>query len=140
MKQSTILRLNPELILSLLVLVSGDLWGSDFEDAMDALVSGEHHEAYRGFKHLAKRDHVDAQYELGMLYLFGKGVEHNTAQGISWLKQAAENGSYGAANELGQIYLSGKGVTIDETEAIKWLELATKIAEQNAGEAEDGCD
>ncbi|MEW8047441.1 MAG: SEL1-like repeat protein [Candidatus Thiodiazotropha sp.] len=41
---------------------------------------------------------------------------------------------------MGQIYLSGKGVDIDEKEAIKWLELATEIAEQNEGEAEDGCD
>jgi TPR repeat protein len=140
MQQSTILKLRPGLMLSLLVFVFSDLWASDFDDAMDARVAGEHHEAYRGFKRLAKRDHIEAQYQLGMLYLFGKGVEQDTVQGISWLKQAAENGSYGAANELGQIYLSGKGVAIDEQEAVKWLELATRIAEQNEGEAEDGCD
>jgi TPR repeat protein len=140
MQQSTIMRLRSGLILSLLVFVLGDLRASDFQDAMDALVDGEHHQAYRGFKRLAKRDHVDAQYQLGMLYLFGKGVDQDTEQGISWLKQAADNGSYGAANELGQIYLSGKGVAIDEQQAVKWLELATRIAEQNEGEAEDGCD
>lgn len=134
------MRLKSGLILSLLILVCGDLLASEFEDAMDALTKGEHQEAYRGFKRLAKRGHAKAQYQLGMLYLFGKGVEADTAQGISWLKQAANNGAYGAANELGQIYLSGKGVAIDEKEAVKWLELATMIAEQNQGQAEDGCD
>ncbi|MEW8030030.1 MAG: tetratricopeptide repeat protein [Candidatus Thiodiazotropha sp.] len=134
------MKLQSGLILALLVFVYGDLLAADFEDAMDALTKGEHHEAYRGFKRLAKRDHVKSQYQLGMLYLFGKGVEQDAGQGIRWLKEAANNGSYMAANELGQIYLSGKGVDVDEKEAIKWLELATEIAEQNEGEAEDGCD
>jgi TPR repeat protein len=128
------------LILSLLVFVNGELLADDFDEAMDALVKGEHHAAYRGFKRLAKRDHIKAQYQLGMLYLFGKGVELDADQGISWLKLAANNGSYMAANELGQIYLSGKGVEINEKEAVVWLGLATKIAQHNEGEAENGCD
>ncbi|MCU7930370.1 MAG: sel1 repeat family protein [Candidatus Thiodiazotropha sp. (ex Codakia rugifera)] len=126
--------------LFLLLAVAGIAVADDFEDAMAALTNGEHHEAYRGFKRLAKRDHVESQFQLGMLYLIGKGVEQNASQGIEWLKEAAESGSYLAANELGQIYLSGEGVERDEPEAIKWLELATEIAEQNEGEAEDGCD
>jgi hypothetical protein len=127
-------------LIALFLVAMGDLPAAEFEEAMDALTSGDHHEAYLGFKRLAKHDHVKAQYQLAMLYLFGKGVEQDTARGIEWLKAAAQNGSYLAANELGQIYLSGKGVEIDETEAIKWLELATTIAEQNKGEAEDGCE
>lgn len=139
-EQSSIMKFQSGLILTLLLLVFGDLLAADFEEAMDAMTDGEYQEAYRSFKRLAKRDHMQSQYQLGMLYLLGKGVEQNTDQGITWLKEAANNGSYRAANELGQIYLSGKGVDIDEKEAIKWLELATEIAEQNEGEAEDGCD
>lgn len=139
-EHSSIMKFQSGLILTLLLLVFGDLLAADFEDAMDAMTNGEYQEAYRSFKRLAKRDHIQSQYQLGMLYLFGKGVEQNTDQGITWLKEAANNGSYRAANGLGQIYLSGKGVDIDEKEAIKWLELATEIAEQNEGEAEDGCD
>jgi TPR repeat protein len=128
------------LIFSVLILLFGDLLAAEFDDAMDALSNGEHREAYRSFKRLAKKEHVEAQYQLGMLYLFGKGVEQDTDQGVRWLRDAATNGSYLAANELGQIYLSGKGVDIDENEAVKWLELATEIAQQNEGEAEDGCE
>jgi TPR repeat protein len=128
------------LFFIILLMMPGGLFASDFEDAMNALHNGNSREAYRGFKRLAKRDHIEAQYQLGMLYLFGEGVTQDTAQGISWLEQAANSGSYGAANELGQVYLSGKGVAVDERKALKWLELATEIAEQNQGAAEDGCD
>ncbi|MBT2969828.1 MAG: sel1 repeat family protein [Candidatus Thiodiazotropha sp. (ex Ctena orbiculata)] len=127
-------------LIFLLLFTGGNLPAADFEEAMEALTQGEHREAYRDFKRLAKHDHIKAQYQLGMLYLLGKGVGQDTDQGIAWLKEAATNGSYLAANELGQIYLSGRGVDINEQEAIKWLELATAIAEQNEGEAEDGCD
>lgn len=128
------------LIFSVLILLFGDLSAAQFDDAMEALIKGEHREAYRDFKRLAKKEHVEAQYQLGMLYLSGMGVKQDTGQGIRWLEEAANNGSYLAANELGQIYLSGKGVDIDEKEAVKWLELATEIARHNEGEAEDGCE
>ncbi|MGD9169309.1 MAG: tetratricopeptide repeat protein [Candidatus Thiodiazotropha sp.] len=128
------------LSLLLLLLVFGDLSAADFDDAMNALAGNDYREAYRGFKRLAKRDHVEAQYRLGMLYLFGKGVERDANQGIIWLKEAANNGSYLAANGLAQVYLSGKGVEIDESVAVKWLALATEIAKKNQGEADDGCD
>jgi TPR repeat protein len=124
------------LILSLPILPFGDLSAAEFGDAMDALSNGESREAYRGFKRLVKRDHVKIQYQLGMLCLFGMGAD----QGTGWLEGAANNGAYLAANELGQAYLLGKGVEINEKAAVKWLELATQIARQNEGEAEDGCE
>jgi TPR repeat protein len=111
-----------------------------YDEAVAALAEGEYTEAYRSFKRLAKRGHAQAQYQLGMLYLYGRGVAQDVQQGISWLKQAAEGYSYSAANELSQIYLSGQWVKRDEAEAVKWLELSNKIAAQNEGEAEDGCD
>ncbi|MET0091626.1 MAG: tetratricopeptide repeat protein [Candidatus Thiodiazotropha sp.] len=112
----------------------------DYEDGVAALESQDYLAAARLFNRMAKRDHVKAQYQLGLLYLSGKGVDLDVEKGVDWLKRAAEGGSYKAANELSQIYLSGKGVERDEQEAIKWLELATRIAKQNTEEADDGCE
>jgi TPR repeat protein len=112
----------------------------EYEDAVAALTDGEYRQAYRGFKRLAQRDHVEAQYQVGMLYLFGQGAKLDTEQGIHWLERAANNGSYAAANELAQIYISGRGVPPNEAEAIKWMELATTIAEQDESVADDGCE
>jgi hypothetical protein len=64
----------------------------------------------------------------------------DVAQGVEWLKRAANNGSYLAANELGQIYSAGRGVAPDEQEAVKWLELATRLAQENPAEADEGCE
>jgi hypothetical protein len=112
----------------------------DYDDAVSALADGEYRQAYRGFKRLAQREHVEAQFQVGMLYLFGQGVKTDTELGIHWLERAAHNGSYAAANELAQIYISGRGVAPNEAEAIKWMELATTIAEQDESVADDGCE
>jgi TPR repeat protein len=111
-----------------------------FDEAMSALEDGEYRAAYRDFKRLAQEDHPEAQYQFGMLLLFGKGVRMDVEQGIEWLKRAANNGSFLAANELGQIYISGRGVAADEQEAKKWLERASQLAEQQPGEAEEDCE
>ncbi|MEW8625194.1 MAG: tetratricopeptide repeat protein [Candidatus Thiodiazotropha sp.] len=129
------------LLAWLLLLLSAGVYADDYDDAMAALTDGDYTTAYRTFKRLAKRDHAEAQFQLGMLYLYGRGIGQDIQQGVTWLKQAAEDGySYLAANELGQIYLAGQWVERNEAEAIKWLELATKIAEENEGEADEGCD
>lgn len=112
----------------------------DYNEALTAMANGEYRSAYRDFKRLARNDHTRAQYQLGMLFLFGKGVDQDVEQGIDWLTRAAENGSYLAANELGQIYISGRGVSPNEQEAMKWLELATELAGEDPDEAEEGCD
>ena len=111
-----------------------------YDEALTAMANGEYRSAYRDFKRLARKDHTRAQYQLGMLFLFGKGVGQDVEQGIDWLTRAAENGSYLAANELGQIYISGRGVAPNEQEAMKWLDLATELAGENPDDAEEGCD
>jgi uncharacterized protein len=136
----TILTLALFLWITLGDALPGNALADSFDDVNSALSEGDYRAAYRGFKRLAQRDHPQAQYQLGMLYLSAKGVEMDVAEGVEWLKRAANGGVYLAANELAQIYLSGRGVAPDEQEAMKWVELATKLAEQNSGEADDGCE
>jgi TPR repeat protein len=126
--------------LLLLFLSPLSVSAGEYDDAVAALADGEYRHAYRGFKRLAQREHVEAQFQVGMLYLFGQGVAQDTEQGIQWLERAANNGSYSAANELAQIYIAGRGVAPNEAEAIKWMELATTIAEQDESVADDGCE
>ncbi len=139
-------RLAPLLLMSglLIALLSLPVMplmaADDYAAGIAALESQDYLSAARLFNRMAKRDHVKAQYQLGLLYLSGKGVDADVDKGMEWLKRAAEGGSYKAANELSQIYLSGKGVPRDEQEAVKWLELATQIAQQNTEEADSGCE
>ena len=71
------------------------------------------------FKELAEKGFPAAQGILGMKYYLGDGVRKSSAKGISWLKQAAEQGQVEAQKQLGEIYSE-----IDEAESQKWFRLA----------------
>ncbi len=113
--------------LSLTAGLPGTVRAEPYDEAVQTLADGEYRAAFRDFKRLAQQDHAEAQYQL---------VE----QGIEWLKRAAAGGVYLAANELGQIYAAGRGVPQDDQEAAKWLELATRLASESPGQADDGCE
>ena len=55
----------------------------------------------------AKQGYIKAQYNLGMLYLFGAGCEKSTHQAMYWLTLAAKQGSKEAQDTLGMSILSG---------------------------------
>lgn len=125
-------------LLLIILLLPVTALAMDFTAASSAYEAGNYRSAYRGFKSLAQDQHVEAQYRLGLLYLNGQGARKDVDQGLAWLKQAAENGSYLAAAELGQIYASGSAVEMNPTEAAKWIELSTRLAEDE--DADEGCD
>lgn len=47
---------------------------------------------------------VDAQFELGKMYLGILGVEQDEEKALKWLEEASENGNIEASYELGEIY------------------------------------
>lgn len=49
----------------------------------------------------------DAQYELGINYIYGYGVRQNFNKVIYWIKRSAENKNRWAQYELGNLYLNG---------------------------------
>ena len=53
----------------------------------------------------------EAQYNLGLMYTCGDGVEKDLAKGIEWMRIAGGEGGYaGAQNYLGLFYEKGIGV------------------------------
>ena len=84
------------------------------------------------YQELAERGDVDAQAELGSIYLEGRGVPQNYEEALKWFRKAAEKGHAGAQFHLGIMYAKGLGTKRDYDEAIKWLRQAAK---QNYGPA-----
>ncbi|MES9929187.1 MAG: hypothetical protein ABW158_13850, partial [Candidatus Thiodiazotropha sp. 6PDIVS] len=64
MKNSTI----KYLLAALLVLLALQTNADEYDDAVAVMTDGDYTSAYRAFKRLAKRDHAEAQFQLGMLY------------------------------------------------------------------------
>jgi len=74
----------------------------------------------------------ELQYRVGMLYLKGKGLPHNTLIALNWLEKAAENKSANAQYTLGMMYKNGNGVTKNKSAARRWLKKAARRGQASA--------
>ena len=77
---------------------------------------------------LSAQELPDAQYALGKLYLSDDPDMHDSAKGLYWLQQAANNGHEYAAYRLGKEHLTGKNVSKDATWAATYLRQAAEQA------------
>ena len=68
----------------------------------------------------AENGDVESQFNLGIQYQDGKGVEQNFKEAVKWYRKAAEQGDSDAQNNLGFMYQKGQGVERDFGEARKW--------------------
>ena len=68
----------------------------------------------------AEAGDTEAQYNLGLRYATGKGVQQDDAEAVAWYHQAAEQGHAKAQTRLGVMYDTGKGVPHDDAEAAAW--------------------
>ena len=66
----------------------------------------------------------DAQFELGRLFLTGRGVETDPRQAARWLGLAARKSHKGAQATLGEMLFRGRGVPRRPAEGLMWLDLA----------------
>lgn len=65
----------------------------------------------------AKKGDVEAQTELGEIYLQGNGVKADYKKSMEWSKKAAEKKNYRAMRNIGILYLEGLGVKKDYKKA-----------------------
>lgn len=85
-------------------------------------------EAVKWFTKAAEQENAKAQYNLGICYYYGYGVQYrDRREAVKWYTRAAEQGNADAQNDLGYCYEFGEGVDKNLKEAVKWY---TKAAEQ----------
>lgn len=61
----------------------------------------------------AEQEYGLAQHALGIMYLFGEGVEQDSLCAVRLLELAGANGLCGAWATLGMIFKDGQGVDVD---------------------------
>lgn len=106
--------------------------GGEPEDAEAAYRQGDYSGAMALWRRLADDGDARAQFNLGLLYRYGLGVEQDYGQAVFWLRQAAGQGLASAQNDLGRMYEYGYGVAQDYVKAIACYQ---KAAEQEYGNA-----
>lgn len=85
---------------------------------------GDHAEALAAFRHLAVTGYPGAEFMLGAMYFYGKGVTRNDALAAIWFQKAASKGNANAQFALGSLLVGGLGVRQDLVAAYTWLTLA----------------
>jgi TPR repeat protein len=88
-------------------------------------------------KALAEKGDAIAQFNLGVMYDEGQGVEQDFKEAVKWYQKAADQGFATAQSNLGVMYFKGQGVEQDFKEAVKWGRKAADqgdaIAQFNLG-------
>ncbi|MFB3087863.1 MAG: cadherin domain-containing protein, partial [Acidiferrobacterales bacterium] len=97
-----------------------------YESALAALQSRDYVTAYRRILPLANQGHAHAQYTVGFLYAFGRGVEQDYDVAVKWYRLAAKRGLPEAQIALGIMYESGTGVPRDLNESHRRYSLAVE--------------
>ena len=91
-------------------------------------------EAVKWFTKAAEQENAKAQYNLGICYYYGYGVQYrDRREAVKWYTKAAEQGLPMAQCNLGVCYENGNGVEKNFEEAVKWY---TKAANQEYARAQ----
>lgn len=79
-------------------------------EGIEAVGKGDYVTALRELRPAAERGNAEAQYRLGVMYEFGRGVAADKAQAMAWFRKAVAQGNASAQLELTPILL-GTGKT-----------------------------
>ena len=88
--------------------------------------------AYNEWLPLAELGDAEAQYNLGVMYDEGAGMDQDLAAAADWYRKAAEQGFMDAQTNLGIMYYHGQGVARNHAEAARWFRQAASQGDSEA--------
>ena len=95
---------------------------------------GNHAKAFEWYTKAAHQGDAVAQFNMGVMYEFGKGVHQDDQKAVEWYTKAAQQGYAVAQFNLGVMYDNGYGVHQDDQKAVEWY---TKAANQEYAGTQD---
>ena len=100
--------------------------GAGWEAANAAYGKSDFVTAMKELRPLAERDDVNAQYNVGVMYGQGDGVERNDPEARKWFRKAAQQEHVGAQMNLDIIYSRDGGVPRNDAMAATWCRKAAE--------------
>ena len=82
------------------------------------------------FEKLVPQGHMDAAYQLAIIYRNGLGVPQDYGKSFVWAKQAADGGHVPAYALTGSIYAYGRGVPQDTAKGLYWLQRSVEAGDK----------
>ena len=105
---------------------------AELADGLAAYQHGDYRKAFEVLDPLAVGGDPVAQYTVARMYLAGQGVPRDAADGLRWLKKAAEAGLARAQYQLGARYQFGIDLPLDYAQAASWYLKAADRGSANA--------
>jgi TPR repeat protein len=105
---------------------------ADFAAGLAAYNKADYATALKEWQPLADGGSPDAQYNIALLYVDGKGVARNYEEAVKWFERAANQGHVKAQHNLGAMFAVGEGVKRDYVQAYKWMSVC-------AAKGDGGC-
>lgn len=99
---------------------------ADYEQGVNAAFNGDYETAFREFSAAAEGGLDLAQYNLGILYYMGQGVDRNPELAYHWTLAAAVQGHTAAQFNLATLLITGDGVEKQADQAIEWYSRAAR--------------
>ena len=116
-----------KMILLIALAISMPVFAQSGDAALEAAQKGDYATALSIWRPLAEQGNAAAQFNLGLMYEKGDGVEKDEQEAARWYYKAALQGHVGAQLNLGTLYDEGKGVAEDNRKAAQWYnQAATK--------------
>lgn len=81
---------------------------------------------------MALNGNHDAEFELGVMFHDGDGVDQDYSKAIEWYTKAARGGNRQAAFNLGLMYEDGEGVEVNAAAARSWFIRASDAGDLRA--------
>lgn len=105
----------------------------NFSDGVELYADQEYSAAAESFKKAAAKGNPEAQFNLGLMYLKGEGVEQDYRQAMALFQQSAEQDNARAQLNLARMYAKGQGLVASYAKALPWFK---KSAEQGYADAQ----
>ncbi|MBC54513.1 MAG: hypothetical protein CMQ34_11835 [Gammaproteobacteria bacterium] len=83
---------------------------TDYYAAVEAMEAGDYDTALAEFRRSAEEGLHLAQYNLGVMYYTGQGVQQSYDTAFYWMSQAADQGHLNSMFNLATMYYNGQGV------------------------------
>lgn len=99
---------------------------------VEETIDNDYANAAKEYSKAADSGDATAQYNLGLIYENGKGVEVDRQKAKSLYLQAAEQGYGKAMSQLAGLYFKGIGGIRDEQQSLYWYKKAAELNDNNA--------
>ncbi|WP_043646065.1 tetratricopeptide repeat protein [Fundidesulfovibrio putealis] len=120
-------------MLAMVLCVSGGESAADpFNEAREAVTSGDYEKAFGMYKVSAEQGNVSGMFYLGVMYDDGIGIQKNYYEAMKWYNKAAELGDHKAMFNIGMMYYIGEWTPQNYAEAMRWFRKSAELGDVKA--------